>query len=92
MPAVFRVEEARLPRSPMEAPQQVIVRDPGLEIHGYAVAADGEWITVVWMVASGRCRQRRVASEDVYLPSEAHPWRGLAMRPEKLREVHRGTP
>lgn len=66
-------------------PQQVIIREPGLEIHAYAIAADGAWVTIVWKVASGRCRRRRVSSASVFLPSGERPWRGISIRPDELR-------
>lgn len=68
-------------------PQQVIIREPGLEIHAYAIEADGAWVTIVWRVASGRCRRRRVSSARVFLPSGERPWRGLPIRPEELRTL-----
>lgn len=71
-------------------PQQVIVRDSGVEIHGYAVETDGEWVYVVWAVASGRCRRRKARTVDVFLPSLTAPWTGLKIRPERLR-IHHGS-
>ncbi|BCT77088.1 hypothetical protein SCMU_29300 [Sinomonas cyclohexanicum] len=82
---------ADLARGPLMTPQLVIVRDPGAEIHGYAVEADGASVHVVWMVASGRFRSRKADAARVFLPSEAQPWRGLAIRPEALRAHRRAA-
>ncbi|NUP73595.1 MAG: hypothetical protein HOQ07_02945 [Sinomonas sp.] len=72
-------------------PQKVIVRGSGMEIHAYAVETDGEWVRVVWKVASGRCRRRSISAENVFLPSSAYPWAGLIMSAEQLRSHHRAA-
>ncbi len=69
----------------LSGPQKVIARGVGGEIHGYAVEADGERVLVVWQVASGRLRRRRVQAKDVFLPSIARPWSGLAISLDQLR-------
>lgn len=69
----------------LTGPQKVIVRGSGGEIHGYAVEADGERVLVIWEVTSGRRRRRRIPVEEVFLPSVARPWSGLAISPDQLR-------
>ncbi|MDR6620466.1 hypothetical protein [Sinomonas atrocyanea] len=57
--------------------QRVIVRDGGMEVHGYAVASDGRRVYVVWEVASGRRRQRSFNAETVFVPGTTLPWAGV---------------
>jgi hypothetical protein len=86
LPALPRAWTASL-----SGPQKVIVRGSGAEIHGYAVEVDGERVLVVWEVASGRSRRRSVPAQDVFLPSFACPWTGLAISPDQLRARSRGA-
>lgn len=72
--------------------QRVIVRDGGMEIHGYAVASDRGRVYVVWEVASGRRRQRTFDAGSVFVPGTALPWSGVSIPPGQLSGPYRIRP
>ena len=63
---------------------RVVVRDGGIEIHGYVVAREGNHVSVVWAVASGRHRQRTFSADNVFLSGFGHGWDGYPIPFEKL--------
>lgn len=75
----------------MTAPgaQRVIVRDGGVEIHGYAVASAAGRVYVVWEVASGRRRQRTFDAGSVFVPGTALPWAGVSIPAGELSGRYR---
>lgn len=66
---------------------RVVVRDAGVEIHGYVVAREGNHVSVVWAVASGRHRQRTFSAETVFMPGHDHRWDGYIIPFEKLAVI-----
>lgn len=75
--------------------QKVIVRERGVEIHGYAVASDGRRVYVVWGVSSGRQRQRGFRPESVFVPGNSIPWSGVDIPADQLggsRRIGRRAP
>lgn len=72
--------------------QRVIVKDGGMEIHGYAVGSGGGRIYVVWEVASGRRRQRTFDPASVFVPGTTMPWSGVSILPGQLSGPYRVRP
>ena len=66
---------------------RVVVRDGGIEIHGYVVAREGNHVRVMWAVASGRHRQRTFSAETVFMPGHDHRWDGYIIPFEKLAVI-----
>lgn len=66
---------------------RVVVRDGGIEIHGYVVAREGNHVRVMWAVASGRHRQRTFSDETVFLPGHDHRWDGYLIPLEKIAVI-----
>ncbi len=66
---------------------RVVVRDAGIEIHGYVVAREGNNVRVMWAVASGRHRRRTFSAETVFLPSYENRWDGHHIPFEKLAVI-----
>lgn len=69
--------------------QRVIVRDGGMEIHGYAVASGSGKVYVVWEVASGRRRQRTFDAGSVFVPGTQLPWSGVPIPVGQLSDTYR---
>lgn len=66
---------------------RVVVRDAGIEIHGYAFGSEGDHVSVVWAVASGRHRQRTFLADNVFLSGFGHRWDGYPIPLEKLAVI-----
>ncbi|MET4004745.1 hypothetical protein BJ956_002406 [Arthrobacter psychrochitiniphilus] len=74
----------RSPKNLQATAVRVVVRDAGIEIHGYAVAREGNHVSIVWTVASGRHRQRTFSADNVFLSGFGHGWDGYPIPFENL--------